>query len=393
MKPQKKQAFTLVEIITWVLIVSIVILWAFQALTSLGFWKIRLMHKTATQKQMLYFSEKLFEMIKYGGTIDFEEYFNRKIVNQWFVSSNIYGSGHYKHPSGYGNFWPGGTIQNTTNYSNGYYYCVSNGWNEVGNQGCVTGTNVNTINLTSAPSFNQDFSGDFQTYGQYSFQFWDYNSNLDADNGDEDGNNLILWDDDDDFFGRWPNVFSTGAQVAELYLINWVKRQRTFFRYNVKLDPHRPVWATCTSSDDNRTFTWSGCLWTIEYLMLDGKDWWLDHDVATQDITQYDGVIDTWLINQKFTWWAEVIADSNTNNYWQPLFPENISVTEFKIFPHPNIDQDRAWDINDPQVNISEYVRVSIWMQPAWRERKKIKWNPKEYKFTTTINLTDIFSR
>jgi hypothetical protein len=40
------------------------------------------MHKTATQKQMLYFSEKLFEMIKYGGTIDFEEYFNRKIVNQ-----------------------------------------------------------------------------------------------------------------------------------------------------------------------------------------------------------------------------------------------------------------------------------------------------------------------
>jgi hypothetical protein len=30
---------------------------------------------------------------------------------------------------------------------------------------------------------------------------------------------------------------------------------------------------------------------------------------------------------------------------------------------------------------------------PSWKSRKKIKWNPQEVKFSTTIALTDIFSR
>lgn len=264
----------------------------------------------------------------------------------------------------------------------------------MGTNGCVSANN--TTDITGATNTASNFSWEPQTYGQYSFQFRDYNSNQDNDNWDEDGNNIIIWDDDDNYFGKWPNVFSTGAQVGELYLINGVKRERTFFRYNVGLDPHRPSGSTCDSFDGNKTFTGSWCLWNIEYLVLDGRDWWLDHISWNSDATQNDWVIDTWLIDEKFSWNTTTIAGNSTdpvNDYWQPLFPENIHVTQFSIFPHPNIDEDRAWAVTDEQVNVSEYVRVHIGMMPAWRDRKQLQWTPQEYKYTTTINLTDIFSR
>ncbi len=391
MKIQKIKAFTLIEMMTSILIVAIILLWAFQAMTSLGFWKIRLMQKTNTQKHMLYFSEKLFEMIKFWGTIDFEEYFNRKIVNQ--PAWTNFSSGHYIRPTGYWNYGPGWTPWSAT-YSNIYYYCLS--WNSdpMGTDGCVSSNNITDI--TGVTNTVSNFSWEPQTYGQYSFQFRDYNSNQDTDNWDEDGNNIIIWDDDDNYFGKWPNVFATGAQVQELYLINGVKRQRTFFRYNVWLDPYAPPGSTCTSSTwDGLNFTGTGCLWNIEYLTMDGRDWWLDHIQWNSDSTESDWVIDTWLISEKFTWNQTTIAGRSNpvDWYWQPLFPENIHVTEFSIFPHPNIDEDRAWAITNEQVNVSQYVRIHVGMMPAWRERKVLKGQPREYKYSTTINLTDIFSR
>lgn len=394
MKIQKIKAFTLIEIITSILIVAIILVWAFEAMTSLGFWKIRLMQKTSTQKQMLYFSEKLFEMIKYWGTLDFEEYFNRKIVNQ--SSWTNYASGHYLKPTGYGNYGPSWTPGSAT-YNNWYYYCISSSSANMWTNGCVDNFNINTIDISgwvNASMINQNYTWP-QTYGQYSFQFRDYNSNQDGDYWDQDGNNIIIWDDDDNYFGKWPNVFATGSQVQELYLINGVKRQRTLFRYNVWLDPYAPPGSTCTSSDNWLSYTGTWCLGNIEYLVMDGRDWWLDHTQWNADATENDWVIDTWVISEKFTGNQTTIAGRNdpVNGYWQPLFPENIHVTEFSIFPHPNIDEDRAWAITDEQVNVSQYVRIHVGMMPAWRERKVLKGEPREYKYSTTINLTDIFSR
>ncbi len=390
MKIQKIKAFTLIEMMTSILIVAIILIWAFEAMTSLGFWKIRLIQKTATQKQMLYFSEKLFEMIKYWGTIDFEEYFNRKVVD-----NTTYSSWHYAVATGYWNYGPAAASV----YWSWYYYCISWNIDPMGTDWCVTDHNI-SLKTTKYPivEYNKDYSWEKQRYWQYSFQFRDYNSNQDDDNWDEDGDfyNFIIWDDDDNYFWKWPNVFATGAQVQELYLINWVKRQRTFFRYNVWLDPYAPPGSTCDSSDGNKTFTGSWCLWNIEYLVMDGRDWWTNHDPSIVDWLQNDWVIDTWLISEKFTGDNDTIAGTwldPVNDYWQPLFPENINVTEFSIFPHPNIDEDRAWAITDEQVNVSQYVRIHVWMKPAWRERKVLKGEPREYKYSTTINLTDIFSR
>jgi hypothetical protein len=49
--------------------------------------------------------------------------------------------------------------------------------------------------------------------------------------------------------------------------------------------------------------------------------------------------------------------------------------------------------VYDPSRNVAEYVRIQLWMMPAWKNRKQFRWKPKEYKVITTINLTDIFSR
>lgn len=382
LQTSKKQAFTLIETLVWVLIVSIIMIWAFQALTAIWIGKVRLIQKTNTQKQSLYFSEKLFEMIKYGGTLDYEEFFNRKVVNWW---TPTYMSWHYLKSTGFWNFWPAGTLWSAA-YQFNLYPCFSPTWTGMWVNWCYT------PNLWLP-----------QSYWEYSFQFIDYNSNQNNDPdgsgnlGDEDGDGNIIWDDDDEYLGEWPDVFALNSNTKELYLINWVKRERTLFRYNVKVDPYAPIWSTCTSATgENYTGTW--CLWTIEYLKLEWRDWWSDlHNSALSfNGTQYDWVIDTWLIDEKFSGWTWTVAHSypgEIDKYWQPLFPENINVTEFKVFPHPNIDLERAWKESDDNQNVAEYVRIQLGMKPAWKDRKMMKWDPKEYKFSTTINLTDIFTK
>ena len=56
-----KKAFTLVEIMIWVLIFSIVIIWWFKAYNWVLIWKIKLIESTDIQKQAFYFSEKFLK--------------------------------------------------------------------------------------------------------------------------------------------------------------------------------------------------------------------------------------------------------------------------------------------------------------------------------------------
>ena len=71
------KGFTLIEIMLWILIFSMVIVWGFQALSAIWYGKIKLVQSTDIQKQSIYFSEKFFEDIKSWGTLDYEEYFNK----------------------------------------------------------------------------------------------------------------------------------------------------------------------------------------------------------------------------------------------------------------------------------------------------------------------------
>lgn len=119
MKKQKKLWFTLVEIMLGILIVSIVIIWWFQAFSSVMIWKSRLIQETDIQKESFYFTQRLFEMIKMWWTIDFEEYFNRKVI--W---NTTFSSWHFLEPSWFWNFGSWWSVWNST-FWDWFYYCRS----------------------------------------------------------------------------------------------------------------------------------------------------------------------------------------------------------------------------------------------------------------------------
>lgn len=378
---KNKGAFTLIEVLLSTLIISAVLTSGFYALTYISIWKIRLVESTKIQKEWFYFSEKLFEMIKQGWVLDFEEYFNRKIV--WNTGATAFSSGHYSLPTGYGNFWLWWILGTTLDYWAWLYYCISPNGSSMGTGWCVTTNNV----------WWNDHSGAPQRYGQYAAQFIDYNSDYDDDWGDEDGDLDFAGDDDDEYLGQWPDVFVRDSAITELYLISWDRKSRTLFRWNVELDPNRPTGETCDFSvGSSPTGTW--CLGTVEFLVLDGVDWWYDHSTWSLDGdgSQYDGIIDTWIVNSRFSGNFNTIAGSG-GDYREKLFPSSISVSDFEVYAYPNKDINLAWKDGNNAINQAPYLRLKLTLKPSWQKRKTIQWKVPSVEITTTIALTDEFSK
>jgi len=377
----RKHAFTLVEIMVWILIVSIVMVWWFKALTAITIWKAKLIQKTDIQKESFYFKEKLFEMIKKWWIIDYEEYFNRKVI--W---NTTYSSWHFLVNSWYGNFWKWGIVWSNT-YWDWFYRCRSWIWvlNKMQWEWCYN----NTLN-----EYWADLLWEQQRYWEYSFQFIDYNSNFDNDGAilwDEDWDGKLVWDYDDEYLWDWPSVFSGWIDLTELYLISWDKKKRTLFRWNVSLDPDAPSWSTCWFIANSNILTGTWCIWNIEYLLLDWKDLWMNHSGSWS--SYLDWVIDTWMIDKNLSSWSNIIAWVNNKDYWVPLFSDSINVSEFKVYAYPDKDIKNAWESLDPKENISPYVFLKITLKPSWITRKKIKWAGEELDFSMTINLSELYSK
>lgn len=264
-------------------------------------------------------------MIKKWWTIDYEEYYNRKLAWTWTSSW------HYTNPTWFWNFsW---TLISWEKY---WYF-----WN---------------------------YANQFVTWSQAS---WDL-----------------------EYTWIWPDVFTSWTDVKEIYLLSWNRKVRTFFRWNVKTDPDAPIWSTC----DYITFTWTWCLWTIEFLKLDWKDYWNDHSLTTIDNNQNDWIIDTWLINKDFDWvwnisWSWTMWVISNDDLWQPIFPNTMNIVNFKVYPYPNSDIKLAWKDLRTEINIAPYLRISFEILPSWKNRKKIKWLLRPIVFSTTISLTDFFSK
>lgn len=103
------KGFTLIEVMVSILIFWIVAIGWFQALSYINIGKLKIIEKVDITKESFFFSEKLFEEIKKWGTIDFEEYFNRKVVGNTQTKS-----WHYLIESGFWNFWNNGATGSTT---------------------------------------------------------------------------------------------------------------------------------------------------------------------------------------------------------------------------------------------------------------------------------------
>lgn len=389
-KRRHHSAFTLVEIMTGILILSIVIIWGFQAYNWVLVWKIKLIESTEIQKEAFYFSEKFFEEIKRGWTVDYEEYFNRRMVNGNLTGTSLYNKWYYTQPSWFGNYWVNGAIW-TQSYGLRYYYCRSaNATAKVTDLWCTTWA-LNTFSWVQGNQYQYRHK---QRYGQYSYQFIDYNGNYDSDLWDEDTDWEIIWDDDDAYLWIGPSALDDNWKTKEIYLISADKKLRTYFRWRLETDLGKPSWvAACNLY----TGAW-GCLGTIEFLKLEWRDWGMNHNknIIDTDGSQYDWKIDTWIIHEDFNGsTTDVIAGSysDINKYWQPLFSDEINVSdvEFRVFPHTDVNH--AWRDSDPKVNIAPYIQIQMTLSPSYSAQRWIRWKTPEVKINTTISLTDIYSR
>ena len=371
--------FSVIEILVWILITSMILLTWFFSVSSANIGRIKLISETQLEKEVFYFQEKMTEIIKLWWTIDYEEYFNRMVVDS--NKTTLYGSWHYYNWTG---FWHGNWV---------HYYCRSLSWVFMWTGGCVE-----DFNSFFAPTPTSiDYTWNHQLYGQYRYMGIDYNSDFqDGDNDfwDADGDLNIVWDDDDLFLWDVPTVFSWNWEVAEIYLISWSKKNRTFLRWNVKRDPQAPLSYTCDLNNLKPWMTiWNWCIGMIEVLKLEWVDWWNDHNVSNIDTTQYDGIIDTWIYDRNFYGLTTSLpALTNTQDYWIPLFSSTVNVKQASFFLYPNKDSSLAWKDSSPATNISPYIRISLLLTPKYEKQKSIKWDVPEFRLSTTFNLSPLTS-
>lgn len=81
--------FTLIEMIVSITLFAVVIVMAFDAMGSIGILRTRISNRLDLNNELYFAVEKLTNIIKLGGNIDYEEYWNRQAVG---TTTN---SGHY----------------------------------------------------------------------------------------------------------------------------------------------------------------------------------------------------------------------------------------------------------------------------------------------------------
>lgn len=425
-KSKWKKAFTLVEILVAILILSIIIVTGFELYTKAIASKIKIDEQANLEKNIYYFSEKIFQLVKKWWTLDYEEYFNRQLISsessyenwKWFLivkpenDWSYFKNWHFSQNTWFWNFWFNWIIS-TNNFWEWFYYCISESNYTVINW-CynVAPNNINS-KFTDITWVWRNYIWSPQRYWQYSFQFIDYNSDADNDKWDENGDKNIMRDDDDKHLWNWPVLYWIWNDLKELYLLSWDKKTRTLIRWNIKQDDFAKTRNSSFTCDHRLKSDYSPlnpinftyCLWTIEYLQLEWKDWWMDHNSQNidSDWSQNDWVIDTWLIAKNFSWKQNdvtansVIAWSNNENYRKPLFNDSINISDFKVFAYPNIDSSKVWDISEEEQKkflISPYVVLSFEIRPSWKVKSKISWwEIKPVRFNMTVNLTEVFSK
>ncbi|MDO4873682.1 MAG: prepilin-type N-terminal cleavage/methylation domain-containing protein [Candidatus Gracilibacteria bacterium] len=393
MLPQKmikirKKGFTLLELMISMVIFSLVMIFILSSVQSMMAARIKSMNRIALTEKLYFFSEQLFTAIKDGGTIDYEEYWNRKTYN-----TELNGS-HYKFASGIGNFGRGTSDLTKNNFGENFFYCRSaDDSNRMGTGGCAENSSLNNKNT--------NFLGSMQRYGEYALQFWDYNANANADNGDENNDGKIVGDEDDRNLWDGPEVFS-GA-IHELYLLNKTDPKnptRTFFRWKIIDDPNKNSSDSCEITRDSDGYFTAGdhCLGMIQMLKLRGLDRGSKHDGTGADA--YDGVIDTWVCEAGWSCAGKDIGEgrlaTGIDSEWINLFPNTVTVRKFRLDLFPKKDPWLAAASPDCIENctgtspfIHPYMRYSLELGFSHGLRRRIKNENPIISISTTANLDD----
>lgn len=380
----KHSGFTILELIISMTLFGLIMISVFDSVASIGFTRIQSTQRISLLEELYSFSEKFTTTIKEGGTIDYEEYWGRMVMGTGIID------GHYMTGTLFGNYGSGWVP--LTSWLNDWwdtpYKCKSRDGIGMWTGGCLN--DYNTDN-------NGSHAGKYQRYGQYRLQFTDYNGNRNGDNGNEDGIDGIVWDEDDVEIGDGPEVISN--PMVELYLINMLKKERTYFRIQYSLDPDRISGATC----DTNTWIGSGCLGKIQLLKMSGKDIGYNHNAGTGwNNEAFDGNIDTWVCHPDWRCSGKSVVNPYGNvsfwnaSDWVDLFPDYINVKSLKFDIYPLKNPWYAWKAQDDLATpgfispfLHPYVKVEVSLWFAWKRRTIIRNDDPTITISTTLNLED----
>lgn len=391
--PKNKSGFTLVEVMLAMTVFAIIMSSVLLAVENMSIARIKTENRVKLLEELYYFSEQLVNNIKEWGTVDYEEYWNRKafwdIVLSWAIGTNpvLWA---YSGATGVWNYGSGGVIWTPT-YGGWVYYCVSGNWigAKMGTGWCLAGSNNPS---TQSGWTVWSYSWKYQRYWQYALQFTDYNSNFDDDWGDEDGVRWILDDEDDKDLWNGPLVLSWAT--PELYLINPVEKTRMYFRYVVRQDTGTSTWCVLYTTGANE-----GCMGNVQILRMRGVDYGYTHSGSASDGSAFDGKVDTWLLHNNWpgTWPAVPggVLATGTWNEWVDLFPNSINVKSLQFHVYPQRDPWMSWDAKDctstPCISpfIHPYVRIQMTVGFAWWKRRTLKNDDPTISINTTVTLGD----
>lgn len=403
-----KKAFTLVEMIIAVTIFSLILTVVISIYFQMEKLRTDIFAKSILIKNTNNLVEKLNILMK-NYTIDYEEYFNRRIVgcnwnNGWDnFSWNVWTSGYCSDFTAYGNE---NSIKDSTWSYNILYYCTSK-WDDNNypdeipwwDHDCEwdtdnTGTNYiyyqTEDNLNSGSGcwenvgWEWNWAGKKQSFGEYALQFWDVKANADG----------YMWcegDDDDLDLGIGPVAVGDNLHVKELYLISKDKRHRIFIRRKlVKQEDFNKDWTISTGEK----------LYKLQILKLKWFDIGQDHNIETFWPYSHDWKIDTWACDKQQGFicnWQSIDPNwglkayklpANVDDWWVDLTINDLTVRDFDLAIFPTVDPNLWWD--DDKIQIYPYIRIRLTTQ-FYPTNYKTKLNPErliKYK----MNLQTTFS-
>lgn len=378
-KINKKLVFTLVE----VLIVMVVLSMVFVMLISLYFKMMRTRVDVEARQSLVQNSYSVMEKLNLfmkDYTLDYEEYFNRRIV--WCDWSNWWDGFSWNTTWA----WNPAHCDNFTHYWNSSWLSWASGWNPWANiyycSHDISIWNSNpddwwnrVVKLASVDKWSgcRQWDTDIvplnkpQSYWEYKQQFWDYFK-------DRDGVWWVVWDDDDKDVWSWTVAIWDHLNIKELYLISKDWKNRLFLRRSL----------LATWNFDNKWPWWEADIekwYNVQMLKLKWFDAWSWHDFQAIWKDTYDWQIDTWAcdFSQWFEWHWDSIHYWWMNNYKLPkdnndcrinLFWKDLTLSSWNMQIFPVKSADYSW--NDDNVQINPYIKINI--------KTKIYWEPWFWK-------------
>jgi len=395
-----KKAFTIIELIIASIIIWIVLTVIFQMYFSMLKTKTEIYAKSILVQNTNNVIEKLNIIMK-NYTIDYEEYFDRRVVwcnsNGWNdFTWDVWTWWYCKRFTSYGNW---NSVLSST-WNNQLYYCSSI-WTDTSaietiwwEKDCEWNTNTWSTYIYHEDKDNLDNGSwcwnteawsnwDIQSYWEYKVQFWDVNGNA-------DDYMWCKWDDDDVDLWLWPIAIWDNLHVKELYLISKDWRHRIYIRRKL-------IWTWDWNHDGIINYTWGEALYKLQILKLRWFDIGSGHTFWSTWMTVNDGKIDTWACDklqgfhcnwQDTSYWNWYYLAEDNNDGWVDMTINDITISNFNISIFPTRNPNYDW--YDTWMQLSPYLRIKL-KTNLYPVNYKRKINP-ELLSKYSLNLQTTFS-